>query len=48
MLGLAVAIAMFSTLGGTWLARALQREPGPVIITVAAGLFFVSLLTRRR
>lgn len=48
MLALAVAIAVVSTLTGTSLARWLQRETGPVIIAVAAGVFFLGLLVRRR
>jgi ABC-type Mn2+/Zn2+ transport system permease subunit len=48
MLALAVAVAVFSTLAGTSLARVLQRETGPVIIAVAAGIFFLGLLGRRR
>jgi ABC-type Mn2+/Zn2+ transport system permease subunit len=47
MLAVAVAVAVSSTLVGTALARALQRETGPVIITVAAGVFFLALLRRR-
>ena len=48
MLTLAIVIAVFSTLVGTALAHPFQREPGPLIIAVAAGVFFVSLLRRRR
>jgi ABC-type Mn2+/Zn2+ transport system permease subunit len=47
MLAVAVAAAVVSTLAGTSLARALQREPGPVIIAVAAAGFFLGLLARR-
>lgn len=47
MLVIAVAIAAFSTLAGTSLAHAIQRETGPVIIAIAAGVFFASLLKRR-
>jgi len=47
MLVVAVAVAVSATLAGTALARALQRETGPVIITVAAGIFFLALLGRR-
>ena len=46
MLALAAAIAVAATLIGMALAQVLQREPGPVIIAVAAGIFFVSLLKR--
>lgn len=48
MLTVAVAIAVVSTVVGTSLARWLQRETGPVIIAVAAGLFFLGLIVRRR
>ena len=46
MLVLAVTIAVAATLAGTVLAHAMQRETGPVIIAVAAAIFFVSLLRR--
>jgi zinc transport system permease protein len=48
MLTVAVGIAVFSTLAGTALAPAIQREPGPVIIAIAAGVFFLGLLKPRR
>jgi ABC-type Mn2+/Zn2+ transport system permease subunit len=44
MLVIAVSLAVFATVTGAWLAHALQRETGPVIITIAAALFFASLL----
>ena len=47
MLVIAVAMAVFSTLAGTSLAHAIHRETGPVIIAIAAGVFFASLLKRR-
>lgn len=47
MLIISVAIAIASTLAGTSLAHVLQREPGPVVVVIAAGIFFVSLLKRR-
>ena len=47
MLAIAVAIAILSTLAGTSLAHALHRETGPVIIALAACVFFMSLLKRR-
>jgi zinc transport system permease protein len=46
MLALAATIAVAATGIGMALAQGLQREPGPVIIAVAAGIFFVSLLKR--
>jgi ABC-type Mn2+/Zn2+ transport system permease subunit len=48
MLTVAVAVALVSILAGTSLARWLHRETGPVIIAVAAGIFFVGLCARRR
>lgn len=48
MLAIAVALAVFATLAGMALARVARRETGPLIIAVAAGLFFLSLLRRRR
>ncbi len=48
MLAIAVAVAVLSTLGGALLAMRIQRPTGPLIISVAAAMFFVSLLLRRR
>jgi ABC-type Mn2+/Zn2+ transport system permease subunit len=47
MLGIAVAVAVFSTAGGTVLAARLHRAPGPIIIAMAAAFFFVGLLRPR-
>ena len=47
MLGISVAMALVATFGGTWLAAALGRGSGPLIVTVAAGCFFLALLGRR-
>lgn len=47
MLAIAVVLAVISTVAGTALARALHQETGPLIISIAAGLFFVGLLKRR-
>ncbi len=47
MLGMAVALAVTSTLIGSYLAARVHRPTGPVIIAVAAGFFFASLLRRR-
>ena len=47
MLWMAVTFAVFATLLGTWAARWLHRETGPLIVSVAAGTFFVSLLCRQ-
>jgi zinc transport system permease protein len=47
MLGLAVALAVGSTVAGILLADRLHRATGPVIILIAAVLFFASVLVRR-
>jgi len=41
MLTISVVIALVSTLAGTWLAARFGRESGPVIVSVAAGIFFL-------
>jgi ABC-type Mn2+/Zn2+ transport system permease subunit len=46
MLTLAVAIAVITTLAGSWLALWLHLESGPVIVTIAAGGFLVTMLRR--
>lgn len=46
MLATAVVLAAISTIAGTFLAAALHRESGSVIVTFAGGLFLVSLLWR--
>jgi zinc transport system permease protein len=48
MLGIAVTVAVLSTVAGEYAAAMLHRATGPVIITIAAGLFFVGTLARRR
>lgn len=47
MLTIAVALAVFATLFGSWLAAQTDRETGPVIVSVAAVCFFLSLASRR-
>ena len=47
MLRVAVAVAVVATAAGTWIATWLHRETGPLIVTVAAGAFLVSLLRRQ-
>jgi ABC-type Mn2+/Zn2+ transport system permease subunit len=47
MLAVAVACAIVSTLLGEALAVRIDRPTGPVIITIAAALFFLSLPLRR-
>lgn len=46
MLMAAVVLAATATIAGTFLASRLHRETGSVIVTVAAGLFLLSLLRR--
>jgi zinc transport system permease protein len=46
MLYVAVLVAVVATALGTWTAAWLHRETGPLIVTVAAGAFVVSLLRR--
>jgi ABC-type Mn2+/Zn2+ transport system permease subunit len=48
MLAIAVVVAVFSTVGGELLATRVHRPTGPLIISVAAALFFLSLIFRRR
>jgi zinc transport system permease protein len=46
MLLIAVAVAIVSTVAGTWLASVLHRETGPLIVTAAACIFLLSFLRR--
>jgi ABC-type Mn2+/Zn2+ transport system permease subunit len=46
MLITAVAVAVFATVTGSLAAVWLDRETGPLIVTVAAGCFLLSLLRR--
>ncbi len=46
MLSVAVAVAVIATAGGAGMAVWLHRETGPLIVTVAAGAFALSLLRR--
>ena len=46
MLRVAVGVAVVATAVGTWLATWLHRETGPLIVTVAAVEFLLSLLLR--
>jgi zinc transport system permease protein len=43
MLVIAVLAAVIATVSGTWLAASLHRETGPLIVTVAAVSFLMSL-----
>jgi ABC-type Mn2+/Zn2+ transport system permease subunit len=48
MLATSVVLAVISTVAGAALASRFQRSSGPVIIVIAAGMFFASLFLRRR
>jgi zinc transport system permease protein len=43
MFAIAVAVALTATLSGTWLAAFSHRPSGPLIVTIAGGIFFLSL-----
>jgi len=47
MLRLTVALSVFATLLGTAIASWLHRETGPLIVTVAAAVFLISLVRRQ-
>jgi ABC-type Mn2+/Zn2+ transport system permease subunit len=42
MLGIAAAAAMTATLAGSGLAAWLQREPGPVVVSLASAAFMLA------
>src|ERR1019366_1630632 len=44
MFAIAVGAALASTLLGTWIAAVAHRPSGPVIVGIAGGLFFLSLV----
>lgn len=44
MLSVSASLAIVSTLIGTYMGALLDRETGPLIVTVAGTIFFVSLL----
>jgi ABC-type Mn2+/Zn2+ transport system permease subunit len=44
MLGVSVGVAVAATVAGTYLASAVGRESGPVIVTLAAGCFLLATL----
>jgi ABC-type Mn2+/Zn2+ transport system permease subunit len=48
MFAIAVGVAVSSTVAGEYLAMRLQRPTGPVIIVIAAAIFFASLSARRQ
>jgi ABC-type Mn2+/Zn2+ transport system permease subunit len=45
---IAIVVAVTATVLGLLAAPRLQVEPGPLIVALAGGMFFVSLLRRRR
>jgi ABC-type Mn2+/Zn2+ transport system permease subunit len=47
MMATAVVVAVIATLLGSLLAARFHRDTGPLIVTVAAGCFVVSLMWRR-
>jgi len=47
MFAISVAVAVSSTVAGEALAPVLHQPTGPVIITIAAAIFFAGLLLRR-
>lgn len=47
MLGIAVAVSVVATMTGTYAARVLHREPGPLVVLVASACFVLSLFWRR-
>jgi ABC-type Mn2+/Zn2+ transport system permease subunit len=44
MFAIAIGAALASTLLGTWIAAFAHRPSGPVIVGIAGGLFFLSLV----
>ena len=46
MFAIAIGAALASTLVGGWIAAFTHRPPGPIIVTIAGALFFLSLLQR--
>lgn len=47
MLAAAVVVAVSATLIGSYLATSLRRDPGPLIVTVAAAAFLLTLIPLR-
>jgi zinc transport system permease protein len=47
MLTISIAVAIVSTIIGTYAAGFLHRETGPFIISIASAIFFLSLLADR-
>jgi ABC-type Mn2+/Zn2+ transport system permease subunit len=47
MLVSAVVVAVFATVVGSYLAAWVHRDTGPLIVTIAAGFFILSLVHRQ-
>lgn len=47
MFTIAIGVAVLSTVLGELVATRTHRAPGPMIITIASGIFFASLVVRR-
>jgi ABC-type Mn2+/Zn2+ transport system permease subunit len=47
MLAVSAAVAVVATLAGSYLGTVLHRETGPLIVSVAGAIFFLSLLKPR-
>lgn len=48
MFGIAVVVSVVATTTGTYASRILHRQPGPLVVLVAAACFLLSLLWRRQ
>ena len=48
LINLCVAVAVVATVAGSVIAGHTDRPAGPIIITIAALMFLVTLLGRRR
>jgi ABC-type Mn2+/Zn2+ transport system permease subunit len=46
MLTISAVLAAVSAVGGAMVAGGLHREPGPIVVAIAAGCFLLSLLRR--
>jgi ABC-type Mn2+/Zn2+ transport system permease subunit len=46
MFTISIAVAVLATVAGTYLAAAISRESGPVIVTIAAACFLLAALFR--
>ena len=48
MLAIAVVVSVSSTVLGTYIAHAVRRETGPIVVLVSSACFVLSLLWRRK